>query len=87
LTRLIRKSVDRAEVGGMLGISTSVDSLSRVAAPILGNALLAFSSGLPSLVGAAILVIPIALAVRLRGRMQNLPADTQPAYATVTINE
>ena len=87
LTSLISKSVDRAEVGGMLGISTSVDSLSRVAAPILGNALLAFGSGLPSLVGAAILVIPIALAVRLRGRMQNLPANAQPAYATVTINE
>jgi DHA1 family tetracycline resistance protein-like MFS transporter len=87
LTSLISKSVDRAEVGGMLGISTSVDSLSRVAAPILGNALLAFGSGLPSLVGAAILVIPIALAVRLRGRMQNLPANAQPAYATVEINE
>ena len=87
LTSLISKSVDRAEVGGMLGISTSVDSLSRVAAPILGNALLAFGSGLPSLVGAAILVIPIALAVRLRGRMQNFPANAQPAYATVTINE
>ena len=87
LTSLISKSVDRAEVGGMLGISTSVDSLSRVAAPILGNALLAFGSGLPSLMGAAILVIPIALAVRLRGRMQNLPANAQPAYATVTINE
>ena len=87
LTSLISKSVDRAEVGGMLGISTSADSLSRVVAPILGNALLAFGSGLPSLVGAAILVIPIALAVRLRGRMQNFPANAQPAYATVTINE
>jgi DHA1 family tetracycline resistance protein-like MFS transporter len=87
LTSLISKSVDRAEVGGILGISTSVDSLSRVVAPILGNALLAFGSGLPSLVGAAILIIPIALALRLRGRMQNLPANAQPAYATVTINE
>ena len=87
LTSLISKSVDRAEVGGMLGISTSVDSLSRVAAPILGNALLAFGSGLPSLVGAAILVIPIALAARLRGRMQSLPVNGQPAYATVTISE
>jgi DHA1 family tetracycline resistance protein-like MFS transporter len=87
LTSLISKSVDRAEVGGMLGISTSVDSLSRVAAPILGNALLAFGSGLPSLVGAAILVIPIALAARLRGRMQSLPVNGPPAYATVTISE
>jgi MFS transporter, DHA1 family, tetracycline resistance protein len=87
LTSLISKSVDRAEVGGMLGISTSVDSLSRVIAPVLGNALLGFGSALPSLLGAAILLIPIGLAVQLRGRMQNLPANAQPAYAPVTINE
>jgi hypothetical protein len=87
LTSLISKSVDRTEVGGMLGISTSVDSLSRVVAPILGNALLIFGSGLPSLVGAAILLIPIALAVQLRGRMQGLPANAQPVYAPVTNNE
>ena len=87
LISLISKSVDRAEVGGMLGISTSVDSMSRVVAPILGNALLGFSSALPSLVGAAILIIPIGLALRLRSRMQNLPTNAQPAYAPVTINE
>ncbi len=87
LTSLISKSVDRAEVGGMLGISTSVDSMSRVVAPILGNALLVFGSAWPSIVGAAILLIPIGLALRLRGRMQNLPANAQPAYAPVTINE
>ncbi len=87
LTSLISKSVERAEVGGMLGISTSVDSMSRVIAPILGNALLGFGSALPSLAGAAILLIPIALAARLRGRLQTLPANAQPAYAEVTINE
>jgi MFS transporter, DHA1 family, tetracycline resistance protein len=87
LTSLISKSVDRAEVGGMLGISTSVDSMSRVVAPIMGNALLGFGSALPSLVGAAILVIPIGLALRLRGRMQNLPGNAQPAYVKVMSNE
>ena len=87
LTSLISKSVDRAEVGGMLGISTSVDSMSRVVAPILGNALLVFGSAWPSIVGAAILLIPIGLALRLRGRMQALPTNAQPAYAPVTINE
>src|SRR5512136_2539256 len=85
LTSLISKSVDRAEVGGMLGISTSVDSMSRVVAPILGNALLVFGSGLPSLVSAAILLIPIALAVRLRGRMQVLAVNAQPAYAEAIV--
>ena len=87
LTSLISKSVDRAEVGGMLGISTSVDSMSRVIAPVLGNALLGFGTALPSIVGAAILVIPIGLALRLRGRMQNLPANAQPAYVNVASNE
>ena len=87
LTSLISKSVDRAEIGGMLGISTSVDSMSRVVAPILGNALLVLGSAWPSIVGAAILLIPIGLALRLRGRMQNLPTNAQPAYAPVTNNE
>ena len=87
LTSLISKSVDRAEVGGMLGISTSVDSMSRVVAPILGNALLGFGTALPSIVGAAILLIPITLAARLRGRMQNLPTNAQPAYVPVTSNK
>ncbi len=87
LTSLISKSVDRAEVGGMLGISTSMDSLSRVVAPILGNALLGLGSAWPSMVGAAILLVPIGLALRLRGRMQNLPVNAQPAYVPVSINE
>jgi DHA1 family tetracycline resistance protein-like MFS transporter len=87
LTSLISKSVDRTEIGGMLGISTSVDSMSRVVAPILGNALLGFGTALPSIVGAAILIVPIGLALRLRGRMQNLPVNAQPAYAPVAINE
>ena len=79
LTSLITKSVDRAEVGGMLGISTSVDSLSRIIAPIVGNALLAYNNALPSLLGAALLAIPLVLALQLRGR--SLPATQQPAYA------
>ena len=87
LSSLISKSVDRTEVGGMLGISTSVDSLSRVVAPIMGNALLGFGSALPSLVGAVILIIPIGLALRLRGRMQFMPQGAQPAYAEVVIND
>jgi DHA1 family tetracycline resistance protein-like MFS transporter len=68
LTSLITKSVDRSEVGGILGVSTSVDSLSRIIAPILGNAILVFSDALPSLLGAAILMITLFLAIRLRGQ-------------------
>jgi MFS transporter, DHA1 family, tetracycline resistance protein len=87
LTSLITKSVDRSEVGGILGISTSVDSMSRVVAPILGNTLLVFNSALPGLVGAVILLIPIGLTFQLRGRMRIMSSSAQPAFAEVTINE
>jgi DHA1 family tetracycline resistance protein-like MFS transporter len=80
LTSLITKSVDRSEVGGILGVSTSVDSLSRIIAPILGNALLVFSDALPSLLGVAILMITLFLAIRLRGQ-----ANEQLAYAPVPV--
>jgi len=87
LTSLITKSVDRAEVGGILGITTSVDSAGRVIAPIVGNTLLVFNNALPSLAGAALLLIPLFIAFRLRGQM--LPVMAKPAYAEaiVTSNE
>ena len=36
---------------------------------------------------AAILIVPIALALRLRTRMQLLPKGAQPAFAEVTVTE
>jgi DHA1 family tetracycline resistance protein-like MFS transporter len=73
LTSLLTKSVNRAETGGILGVSASVESLSRVIAPIVGNALLIFSDALPAFLGAAILLITVALALRLRGSAPNTP--------------
>ncbi len=87
LTSLYSKSVAREEVGGLLGITTSVDSASRVIAPIVGNGLLAFNNALPALGGAALLMIPLFIAFKLRG--QAVPSMGQPAYAeaVVTTNE
>ncbi|MBP7689094.1 MAG: MFS transporter [Thermoflexales bacterium] len=79
LTSLITKSVDRTEVGGMLGITTSVDSAGRVIAPIIGNSLLAFNNALPSLAGAALLLIPLYIAFKLRNN--GVPVMVKPAYA------
>ena len=84
LTSLLTKSVDRAEIGGILGVSTSVDSLSRIIAPILGNALLVFSDALPAFLGAAILIITLILALQVRGHIADQPL-AQPAYATVPV--
>jgi DHA1 family tetracycline resistance protein-like MFS transporter len=87
LTSLITKSVDRAEVGGMLGISAAVDSASRVIAPIVGNGLLAFNNALPALSGALLLLIPLFIAFKLRN--QGALTTGRPAYAEaiVTSNE
>jgi MFS transporter, DHA1 family, tetracycline resistance protein len=82
LTSLLTKSVDRTEIGGILGVSTSVDSLSRIIAPILGNALLVLGDALPAFLGAAILIITLILALQVRGRIADQPL-AQPAYATV----
>ena len=84
LTSLLTKSVDRTEIGGILGVSTSVDSLSRIIAPILGNALLVFSDALPAFLGAAILIITLILALQVRGRIADQPL-AQAAYATVPV--
>lgn len=86
LTSLITKSVDRTEVGGMLGLSASVDSAGRVIAPIVGNGLLAFNNALPPLAGAALLLVPLYIAFKLRSQAMS---TSHPAYAeaAVTINE
>ena len=86
LTSLITKSVDRTEVGGMLGITSSVDSAGRIVAPIVGNGLLAVNNALPSLAGAFLLLIPLYIAFKLRN--QAVPTS-RPMYAeaTVAVNE
>jgi DHA1 family tetracycline resistance protein-like MFS transporter len=56
LTSTLTKAVEPQEVGGIIGISTSIESLTRVIAPILGGYLLvAFGAWAPGLFGAIIL--------------------------------
>ena len=56
LTSTLTKAVEPQEVGGIIGLSTSIESLTRVIAPILGGYLLAsFGAWAPGLFGAIIL--------------------------------
>ncbi|HTP02409.1 MAG TPA: MFS transporter [Anaerolineales bacterium] len=56
LSSTLTKAVDPAEVGGILGFSASVESSTRVLAPILGAALLqAFGTWAPGVFGAFIM--------------------------------
>jgi MFS transporter, DHA1 family, tetracycline resistance protein len=61
----ISKSVDREEVGGILGISTSLESLTRVVAPVLGGYLLAqFGNWAPGVFCALVMAWVISFAYR-----------------------
>jgi DHA1 family tetracycline resistance protein-like MFS transporter len=56
LTSTLTKAVEPQEVGGIIGLSTSIESLTRVIAPILGGYLLvAFGAWAPGLFGAIVL--------------------------------
>jgi len=56
LTSTLTKAVEPQEVGGIIGLSTSIESLTRVIAPILGGYLLvAFGAWAPGLFGAVLL--------------------------------
>jgi len=47
----LTKAADRQESGSILGIGASLESLTRVIAPIVGNSLIAFGAWLPGIVG------------------------------------
>ncbi len=47
----LTKAADRQESGSILGIGASLESLTRVIAPILGNSLIAFGAWLPGIIG------------------------------------
>jgi DHA1 family tetracycline resistance protein-like MFS transporter len=65
ITSAITKAVEPEEIGGMLGISTSVESISRVISPTLGGFLFG-SVGMwaPGVAGAVILLWAVWLAYR-----------------------
>jgi DHA1 family tetracycline resistance protein-like MFS transporter len=60
----ITKAVTRAEIGGTLGISTSLESVSRVIAPSAGGFLLTLGAWAPGLVSAALMLWAVYFAYR-----------------------
>jgi len=63
ITSAITKAVAPEEVGGMLGISTSLESITRVISPTIGGALLGtLGTWAPGVASATILVVTIWLA-------------------------
>lgn len=72
----LTKSVDEEEVGGILGLSASLESATRVIAPSLGGLLLGgWGTWAPGLTGAVIMVGVIILVWR---RILEVPADSSP---------
>jgi DHA1 family tetracycline resistance protein-like MFS transporter len=65
ITSAITKAVEPDEIGGMLGISTSIESISRVISPTMGGFLFG-SVGMwaPGVAGAAVLLWAVWLAYR-----------------------
>jgi DHA1 family tetracycline resistance protein-like MFS transporter len=90
LSRTLTKAVAPQEIGGILGLSTSIDSLTRVFAPAIGGALLtSLGAWAPGLFGAIVLA---GLSGYVWVNVLNNPAlvlRKEPALAPqpVTINE
>lgn len=57
LSSALTKAVHRDEVGGILGLGTALDSVTRIVAPVVGGALIgAWGPAAPGLAGAAVLL-------------------------------
>ncbi len=67
----LTKSVDQSEVGGILGLSASMNSLTRVISPLIGSFLLAqISPAAPGVVGA---ILMVGVAILTWTRILNVP--------------
>jgi predicted MFS family arabinose efflux permease len=65
ITSAITKAVEPEEIGGMLGISTSLESITRVISPSVGGYLLgSIGAWAPGVVSAAIMLWAVWLAYR-----------------------
>ena len=89
LTSTLTKAVTNDEVGGIIGFSTSIESLTRVIAPTLGGFLLvSFGTWAPGLFGAIVLA---GLSIFVWHRIYNHPIaatlQTEPALANLTISD
>jgi DHA1 family tetracycline resistance protein-like MFS transporter len=84
ITSAITKSVAPDEIGGMLGISTSLESITRVISPTIGGFLLgSIGTWAPGVVSAAVLLWAIWLAYRRIIQVKPVlePPTTEPCCA------
>jgi len=72
----LTKAASRKEAGGILGISASLESFTRVIGPILGNGLLGLSTLLPGILGA---VLTGVSAIFVWNRIIGREGDTEKA--------
>ena len=79
---LLTKSVSDHEVGTALGISSSLDSFSRVVGPLLGGVLVSISAMLPGLLSGAMILLSVLLGVSLWGWKSKASAEPAPAEAS-----
>ena len=78
LTSLISQQADADERGGVLGVSQSASSLARILGPVVAGPLFEFwGRGAPYYVGAVVMALVVALALRLPRR--RALADPQPS--------
>jgi DHA1 family tetracycline resistance protein-like MFS transporter len=80
ITSAITKTVDPAEIGGTLGISSALESITRVIAPTTGSFMLGnIGPWAPGVVGASVLLWAIWLAYRrivlVKASIEPLPAE------------
>ncbi len=79
ITSAITKSVAPDEIGGMLGISTSLESITRVISPTIGGFLLgSIGTWAPGVASAAVILWAIWLAYR---RIIQVKSVEEPVYA------
>jgi multidrug resistance protein len=76
VTTLVSKAVGDADQGAMLGVVASASGLARVAGPLAAGAMFEASVPLPYIVGAALFVVCLAIALRGPARQ---PLATTPS--------
>ena len=79
---LLTKSVSDHEVGTALGISSSLDSFSRVVGPLLGGVLVSVSAMLPGILSGIMILLSVLLGILLWGWKSKASAEPLPAEAS-----
>jgi DHA1 family tetracycline resistance protein-like MFS transporter len=89
LSSTLTKAVAPQEVGGILGLSASVESSTRIIAPILGGALLErVGAWSPGAFGAIVMVgVTVYVAVKIYNHPSVVNLKQEPALVPIPVNE